>query len=79
MCADERIPTDAAFIYLGKMLHDPNLTNQYGPKWYYFNHSNNPNTVMRKCGAVVAWYAIQDIAADEELTFDYGEPDPSWA
>ena len=83
MCADGCIPTDAAFVYLGKMLRDPNLTNQYNtrsqPKWYYFNHSYDPNTIMKKCGPVVAWYAIRDIAADEELTFHYGEPDPSWA
>ena len=79
-CLSLPIPEDAAFVFNGKMLYDPKFVpNQAIPMWYYFNHSSNPNTRMRKQGATVVWYAIRSIASNEELTFDYGEPDPSWS
>ena len=79
-CLSLPIPEDAAFVFNGKMLYDPKFVpNQAIPMWYYFNHSGNPNTRMRKQGTTVVWYAIRSIASNEELTFDYGEPDPSWS
>ena len=78
MAAARSIPTDAAFVFNGKMLYDPKFTNQSKPMWYNFNHADAANTIIQKSGPMVAWYAARAIARDEELTFDYVEPDPSW-
>lgn len=51
------------------------------------NHSRTPNCERRwyqeACGELVEFYALRDIAADEQLTMDYefdGTPDdPEWA
>ena len=51
-CLSLPIPEDAAFVFNGKMLYDPKFVpNQAIPMWYYFNHSSNPNTRMRRQGA----------------------------
>jgi hypothetical protein len=48
------------------------------PKWTYMNHSRRAPTarmVRPKKGANVLWTAARDIAAGEEITFDYGPQD----
>ena len=53
---------------------------QIGPDLYlgasgglddYVNHSCDPNAGLRIAGTTVNLYAIRDIAAGEEITFDY--------
>jgi len=39
----------------------------------YINHSCKPNTYMRVLHNRVEFYALRDIAHNEELTCDYGE------
>lgn len=38
----------------------------------FINHSCDPNTYMRVCGYHVEFYALRDIAKEEELSCDYG-------
>jgi SET domain-containing protein len=46
-----------------------------GDNGRFMNHSETPNTSYRE---IVKGYALQDIAAGEELTCDYAEFDPAF-
>ena len=79
-CTSLSIPSDAAIAYNGRMLYDPIfISNETTSIWYYFNHSFNPNTKMKKRGTTIIWYATKNVSKHDELTFDYGDPDPSWS
>jgi hypothetical protein len=48
------------------------------PKWTFLNHSKHAPTsriVLSKRGLAVHWLAVRDVAAGEELTFNYGPQD----
>jgi hypothetical protein len=48
------------------------------PKWTFMNHSKRAPTariVLPRRGLAVHWQATRDIAAGEELTFNYGPQD----
>jgi SET domain-containing protein len=48
------------------------------PKWTFMNHSKRAPTarmVLPRRGLGISWLATRDVAAGEELTFNYGPQD----
>jgi hypothetical protein len=48
------------------------------PKWTFMNHSKRAPTsriVLPRRGLAIHWLAVRDVAAGEELTFNYGPQD----
>jgi hypothetical protein len=54
------------------------------PQWHYLNHGRPGNTRPRvrtkgRDQYLYEWVASKRILVGEEITFDYGEPDPEWS
>jgi hypothetical protein len=78
------VPTDSVVDYerSGKVMtyYDESWTNaDTRPYWHYLNHGRPGNTRPRVRANAYEWVASGPILAGEEMTFDYGEPDPSWS
>ena len=77
------LPHDAGVhVGGGRVLYDPDVGRRGGPPhWYLMNHARPGNVRMRLLrpgGGGVEWVPTRHVAAGEELTYDYGEPDPAW-
>jgi hypothetical protein len=48
------------------------------PLWHYLNHGRPGNARARVRLNSFEWVATRPIKAGEEVTFDYGDPDPAW-
>jgi len=85
-------PSDVVFHILGsstllgvydKLLNVTNMANT-DSFWYAQNHSKRPNVAAffkrDDTGSIetIGFRATRNIVQDEELTFDYGEPNPDW-
>ena len=75
-----------SLIYVSKSLAvvDDSIGHGQRIAWYMMNHhkrkANTKNRWLRDRNGIVTmqWFALRDIAAGEELFYDYGEPDPRW-
>ena len=66
--------TDCGGIYIDTAFS----SNTNTPIWYFLNHSGHPNLRAHGNGMTVKFYSLRQIEIGEELTFNYGEPDPHW-
>lgn len=48
------------------------------PKWYRLNHSSEPNLKLRRQNDIFEWVAKDDIPANQELSFNYGDVPDEW-
>ena len=87
--ASERmgLPEDCGIHCPGnKVIYDPSVTlcklgsGAEVSTWYRMNHCNNPNTRMRMnpTGECIEWVTLRCVSKGEEITFHYGDPDPSF-
>lgn len=75
-----KIPEDSGMYGINAVKYDPTFVNpKKPPKWYRLNHSFTPNAEMKSKSKIVYWSPLRKISKGEEITFDYGQPDPSWS
>ena len=67
--AQDKTSISIVELWNGKTLD----ASAYNHEIKFINHSCQPNTFMRTLGYHVEFYALRDIAKDEELTCNYGE------
>jgi len=75
-----RWPADCG-IYLSnsRVCIETHFSNLQKPHWYRMNHSATPTAYACRRGNTIQWYAVRDLRAGMEVTWDYGSPDASWA
>ena len=72
------IPHDAG-VHVKRTVHyDASYLGPWSVKWYFLNHSANWNAKLKLLDGQIVWVAVRAIAAGDEITFSYGEPDPAW-
>ena len=78
---DNGLPEDAAVeVMLSDVAYyDETFTNwDQKPLWYFMNHACKPNCEMALLYDEVCWKTKNDILPNEELTFGYDDPHPTW-
>ena len=69
--------SDAHLIWITDEQLTKESLKQFRPHWYFINHEEEPNMVMKRVGGTMSWVAQKDINAGDELTFAYN-PDCSF-
>ena len=76
--AEDRENTDIySTIMLSKdfSILDDNLTDEYAPTWYWFNHKSSKYNLKASAeNGNVIWKANRDINEGDELTWQYDDP-----